>query len=476
MRGAVVASLLMLAGCAGVPGAQVPRFEEVAGDDAGFPVAVPATFQSVRGYLIVEEAPRGREIRLPVVVVKARDPSAGYPPVVRFAGGPGLSGLSAAAYPGAYPWTADRDFIILGQRGTEGAEPALVCTEYRGALGADLSDRVAAAEVCRARYEDAGAVLSAYHTAASARDVEALRVVLGIEKLSLYGGSYGTRLALTYARDFPDRVESMVLDSPLPHDVSYDDESPGNLRDALAAIGTACAEDVACARDYPRVFERFLVALDAARADPWQLMAADGSSVTLSAADFVGLVGIEGPRSIVRAPRMMDAIARRDAEIIRPLIGGATVSSPFAWGMRLSVWCSEDLPFSRRAEGPLEENFAGLDGAVVPPEVCAVWGVPPRPRAEKAATVSSIPTLIIAGTFDPLTPPRWADHAAKTLARSHVAIVPFGGHVETNNWSGDGCAMAIAAAFFADEEAFLADPSDATACLAAQEPPDFIRR
>ena len=102
--------------------------------------------------------------------------------------------------------------------------------------------------------------------------------------------------------------------------------------------------------------------------------------------------------------------------------------------------------------------------------------MPARPLPEKQPTVASIPTLMIAGEFDPLTPPRWAKQAAKTLSRSHVVIVPYGRHVETNNWSGDGCAMAIADAFFTDEQGFLSDPSGATACLSERQGPTFQRR
>ncbi|MEM9170823.1 MAG: alpha/beta hydrolase, partial [Pseudomonadota bacterium] len=128
------------------------------------------------------------------------------------------------------------------------------------------------------------------------------------------------------------------------------------------------------------------------------------------------------------------------------------------------------------ARAPLD-TFAGLDGAVVPPDVCAAWGAPRRPGREVAPTVSSVPTLIIAGEFDPDTPPKWADVAAAGLSRSRTIVVPYGLHTETTRWGGDGCAMSIAAAFFDDEDAFLASPEaspDApTACLAARTPPDF---
>ena len=485
MRWWAMVAFGLCAGCAGL-GDQVPlgseglgRLDVVASEDESFPVSVPSAFGSLRGYLVVPEDPwsdSGREIKLPVVVVKAKDPAPGLPPVLRLAGGPGLSGLSAAAYPGAYPWTANRDFIILGQRGTQGASPELICSEYYDALGADRSQQISAAQLCRDRYTAQEIALSAYHSAASARDIEALRQALGAEQLSLYGGSYGTRLALTYARDYPDHVASMVLDSVLPHDVSYDDESPRNLRDALNAVGEACAADPGCAADFPDVFERFMAALDQARSEPWQVDLPTGEVVSLTDSDLALLVNIGSSAGVASAPKVMDAIARRDAEVATSLIGQEGRRTPFAWGMRLSFWCSEDAPFGPEADDARVPRFASLNGTVVPPEVCAVWDVPQRPLAEKQPTTASIPTLIIAGALDPVTPPRWAKQAAGTLSRSHVVIVPYGRHVETNNWSGDGCAMAIADTFFSDEQAFLSDSSGATACLSERQGPNFQRR
>ncbi|MEL7487824.1 MAG: alpha/beta hydrolase, partial [Pseudomonadota bacterium] len=79
-----------------------------------------------------------------------------------------------------------------------------------------------------------------------------------------------------------------------------------------------------------------------------------------------------------------------------------------------------------------------------------------RPSKEIAATTSAVPTLIIAGAFDPYTPPKWGRKASETLDSSILLVFDGGAHGETQNWSGDGCAMKLAATFFEDPEAFLA--------------------
>ena len=63
-----------------------------------------------------------------------------------------------------------------------------------------------------------GAARNFYRSIDSAEDIEALRVAGGYRKLVLYGVSYGTRVALTYAARYPDRVAGLVLDSVVPLD------------------------------------------------------------------------------------------------------------------------------------------------------------------------------------------------------------------------------------------------------------------
>lgn len=459
---------------------QTPRLEPVAAGEA-FPVSVPAAFDSLRGYLVVPEnraAPGRGTIRLPVAVVRAKEPKPELAPVLFLPGGPGVGSLSAAAYPGAYPWTADRDFVVLGQRGTQFAEPALMCPEVEAAYAERTIDEgavIAAARRCADRLDAAGVDRAAYHSAAIAADIEDLRRALDVPRLSLYGLSYGTRVALTVARDFPDSVVSMVLDSPLPHQVRYDDESVDNLLAVLRAIGEACDRQADCRDAYPDVARRFFDTVADVRESPWQVAVPGAPEpVTVQASDLVRAVPLASRDDIAMAPLLMDAVARRDESLLLQRAGPPAEPSGLAWGMRLSVWCGESLPFSERAaSGVPADGFAGLDGAVFSPELCAAWGVPARPAAERAATVSPVPTLIIAGEYDALTPPGWGRAALETLPNGRLLVVPGGVHTETTDWGGDGCAMAEAAAFFSDPFAYL-DASAEPKCIVDAQRTGFV--
>jgi len=451
-----------------------PRFEELE-PNAPFPVKVPSGFDAVYGYLVVPADRHDRDagsVRLPVVTIRGEAPTS-LAPIVRLQGGPGVGSLRAAAYPRAYPWVGERDFIIMGQRGTHHAQPDLRCPGFReayaNAQGSADPDLLAVTEKCREETAARGIDTGDYHSASSAADIDDLREALGYDEISLYGLSYGTRLALTYARDYPDRVSSMVLDSPLPHTARYDDESPENLRFVLERIIEACSAQLACDEAYPNLSDRFFSAIEDAKRQPWTL--ANGRK--LGATDLIGLLPLGSRARVARAPMVMDAIARRDMEPFADQLDGISLGTDFSWGMRLSVWCSEALPYAERyrTQRP-SDRFAGLDGAVVSPEVCEAWNVPKRPSREVEPARGDYPVLLIAGEYDVNTPPRWATQAAETLENATVITITGGFHSESTNWGGDGCAMSLVDAFF-EEPASDATASPAAACLANQRAPTF---
>lgn len=455
-----LASLEMLA--APVLASDDSRAGIIQADDE-FPVSPPARIAHHSFYLAVPEnrsVPEPRTIELPVVVLRAGKDD-GAAPVVMLTGGPGTAGLSAAAYPGAYPWVGKRDFVVFGQRGTHHARPALMCEDYEAALAnvSAMLFRIEAARDCARDAADRGIDLSAYNTAESAHDIEALRQVLGAERLTLYGLSYGTRLALAYARQFPDRVEALVLDSPLPFSADYDRELPASVKAVLEAIASRCAGVTTCAQAYPDLWERFLAALEqriAPLSDPGGPNAAQiAMSITPGSAE-----------DIANAPMLMDAAARGDFNAF-PESGEGGGSSGFAWGMRLSVWCSERADQSDASVA----LFAGIDAPTVPDEVCEAWPAAPRPRSELVDPSGPFPTLILAGEFDTLTPPSWGERLLTRLSRGQVITIPAGLHTVTTNWGGTGCAMKIAGEFIDDPEAFLEGSSPG--CLRDEPYPDF---
>jgi pimeloyl-ACP methyl ester carboxylesterase len=95
---------------------------------------------------------------------------------------------------------------------------------------------------------------------------------------------------------------------------------------------------------------------------------------------------------------------------------------------------------------------------------CSVWRVPPAGPDENQPAMSDIPTLVLAGRFDPITPPTYGRAAADSLSRATYVEFPWASHGVLD----EGCAMDIVAAFLDNPEA-----APDSACIAAEAPIDF---
>src|SRR5207237_7170740 len=209
-----------------------------------------------------------RTIRLAVAICKSPRPHPAPDPFVFLQGGPGGAiiddlGSQITRQKRITDYPADRDLILIDQRGTGLSQPSLACKEtttldYR-TLGQQLSPQrqadlwVQAAQQCRARLVASGINLNAYTSLADAADVAALRGALGYPALNLYGVSYGTRLALTVMRTHPQGLRSVILDSVDPPDVNAVTGPLASSARAFAVLFQGCAADPACNAAFPHL-------------------------------------------------------------------------------------------------------------------------------------------------------------------------------------------------------------------------------
>jgi pimeloyl-ACP methyl ester carboxylesterase len=423
------------------------------------------------GVLVVPEnraKPGSRMIRLPVVIQRSRSATRAKDPVLFMPGGPGVTSMTNARSGKGNPFLETRDHILLEPRGGHAAQPALECPEVAAAREAPASKPALvtqAAVTCRAKLVAAGVDLDVYTSAETADDIEAARVALGYDKLNLYSLSYGSRLALTVLRRHPGSVRSLVLDSPLPPHVNYDEAATANLRRALNMVLDGCAIDPACSRAYPDLPARFTALVAGADRKPLTI-----DSQAVRGAQLVeALTGALGDQKTTPLlPRIIaEAAAGRTAELA-PLVARAKTSSGFAWGLRLSVWCAEEMPFEDPArvtdQVSARHGLGGVDARTVAPEVCRAWKVAPAPAVENTPVKSDVPVLIFAGELDPSTPPQWGQSLLADLPNAQFILMPGRAHGASFN----GCAGRMTVAFINDP----AKPLD-TRCVAQQRGPDW---
>lgn len=437
------------------------------------------------GYVLVPEnyeQPGTRQVRLALAILRHPRGAAYADPIIYLEGGPGGSALEYLQYTfaGRYAplFAANRDIIVFDQRGVGLSQPALDCPAYDRLMielldFEEYSEMLTRLEV-ETRLRDSlmacGAALAAqydlsqYHSAVSARDIEALRVALGYEQVNLWGISYGTRLALTMMHDYPDSLRSVLLDSTYPPEVDLFTDSPDSWVRALNTLFGACAADTACDSAYPDLRSTFLATVDSLNTHPARLTVINPRTGRLH--DDVVLDGVTyldvniqllyDSTIVPILPQMMTAASNGDTSAYSQAVGRLVAQQGvISLGMNHAVQCHEELPFTRR--GTIQTAYAahpelqayldyGLDVESIF-DVCAAFAVGAAPLDANNGVVSAVPTLILAGRFDPITPPHWGQQVQRNLAHSTYIEFPTLGHGVTN---GRECPQHIAAAFFID--------------------------
>ncbi len=463
------------------PSAVVERYEPEF-TPGSCPFQPPSGTDPVCGYLSVpenRENPAGRQVRLAVAIFPARSTEA-YPPIVYLEGGPGGEALEAIpfTYEDRFSFLdAERTLVMFDQRGVGYSDPALSCHELVDLayelLDEDLSaEEVVAREVavldrCRERWVDDGTDLAHYNSSASAADVADLRVALGYDEWDLYGVSYGTRLALTVMRDHPEGVRSVILDSTYPPEIDGVALIVPNAARAFDELFGACASDPMCNSTYGDLESLLFSLVEQLNASPAELWVLDflnfgGYPALLDGDSMLGLV-FQSLYSEVLLPGIPKLIAdAREGHFFNAqtlMSYFLTNEAFFSAGQFLSVMCHEEVPFSDPASvrSGRDENprLAPLvDGALVQSEYafdfCSGWGAGVADSIEAEPVSSDIPTLVMAGRFDPITPPDYGRRVADRLDNRWFVEFPTLGHGVA---AVEGCPRSVTLAFLADPHA-----------------------
>lgn len=400
------------------------------------------------------QAPAGRSIDIRITLIAASSRNAEPDPVVFLAGGPGqgASDSYAQVAPGFAEILKHRNVLLYDQRGT-GLSHALRC-ELPDPLAPESTDDVPE-DVARMA-KDCLAKLDAdprfYTTSVALTDLEALRIAVGAETLNLVGFSYGTRLAQHYARQYPERTRSMILDGVVPNELVLGSEHAKNLDAALAHQFARCVADPQCHKrfgDPAATLSELRVDYQTVR--PFSIpdpLTGKPSEVELGPSVLQGVARFYAYSSETAAllPLLLDEAkqGRPTAMLAQLSMAGAELSEMISHGMQLSVLCSEDAEFLREQPDDAQ-RLLGNELYQLTQKQCAVWPKGERPADFFTPLTSAVPTLIISGEFDPVTPARYGGQVAKTLSRSNHVVVPGQGHVNLAR----GCVPRLAAELIA---------------------------
>jgi pimeloyl-ACP methyl ester carboxylesterase len=408
-------------------------------------ISAPGTTNHVTancGTLTVYEnraAGSGRQIDLNIAIVRAVSRKPEADPLFFIPGGPGEAATeSYALLATAFNQiNQKRDIILVDQRGTGKSHP-LQCPDDAGSSQA-ASDP--GPQEIQAELKKCLAALDAdprfYTTAIAMDDLDQVRAVLGYDKINLYGGSYGTRAALAYMRQYPEHVRSAILDGVNPTDWSLGLSSPADAQRVLEAIFERCSADADCHKAFPNVQEEFVALLKkldqgSVTVDLDHPASGERTSLTITRDVFANTIhqlSYTAETAALLPLLIHSAYARNDYSRLAAmtLSTSSQISSSLSPGMRFSVICSEDQPFFAGQELP--EGYLGDMVTRSFDNICQVWPHGAIPADFKQPVRSAIPTLLISGELDPATPPSNGEQAARTLSNSLHLVVPGMGHI-----------------------------------------------
>lgn len=426
--------------------------------------------------------------------------------LVAVEGGPGYPSTGTRhAYKAMYgPLLDQRDLLLIDARGT-GRSGVINCPRLQDAP--EMTERNVAR--CGQLLGDTAPL---YSTALAADDMAAVLDALGVDKIDLYGDSYGTWFGQVFAYRHPTRLRSLVLDSAYPVPM-VGGETPwypffaSTMREEFNLV---CARSPDCAALPGDSMSHIAPALALLRTAPFTATARDatGRSHTFTAdASMLATVMLAGapPYAVAReldaAARaftagdrlpllrlMAETLAFKDARDRQHDLGYYSV------GMYAAVTCQDyaqvydmTLPPAQRREqrdrrmaqqekrapelyAPFTiSEFRGLPLDYSLLDACVSWPAPspdhpPGPPVPPQPNMPHIPVLVLSGEIDTITtPPEGAIVASLFPQATHV-VVANSFHLTASPPQRDPCGMTLVRRFIT-----TLDPGD-TSCAGAVAP------
>jgi pimeloyl-ACP methyl ester carboxylesterase len=440
-------------------------------------------------------APGGPTVRVTFALHRATtSPRRGV--FVTVTGGPGTSGLAAAdSYTAAFDprIVAAYDIVFLDQRGVGRSQPlqcpdaALAFYSFPGDPASSAAQGTAYAGAAKRFARDCVAetgaspgVLRYFSTRQAVEDLEAFRLWLGAPRLDLYGESYGTQYAQTYAAAHPRQVRALYLDGPVDltrTGIEYYVEDANAFDTVLSmTLGTCsatqeCRADVA-GRDALAAYDTLAGQLRRAPRG-YSFVTAHGQAVqrTFTIGDLetaaVGAVYSTYDRMLLQRAlaqatrgnllplaRLASISLGQDPETLRPI-----PDPGYSDAMYYAVECMDyDYRVGTPAASARAYLAAGAQagmrevrlGSVFYGDLpCAYWPVGPASSARPAPlTRTPYPVFVLASSTDPATPYAGALRIFGRLSDAYLIVQPGGPHVIFGR--GNACPDDLVTAFLVD--------------------------
>jgi pimeloyl-ACP methyl ester carboxylesterase len=424
------------------------------------------------------EQPSGKQVRLHVARIRSLRQEPVGDPLFVLSGGPGqaASDFYISIAPALTRVRRDRDIVIVDQRGT-GKSNRLDCT-FPDESDITFTDPRQLRDLARSCLAKLPGDPRYYTTSVAVRDLDDVRAALGYERLDLYGVSYGTRVAQHYMRRYPQRVRVAILDGVVPPQLPL---GPDVALDAQAAIDTAfarCASNADCKRVFPNIATTFATLRARVLEHPVPLsipdpLSAEPTQTQLGAAELSAAVRLlsYSDETVSTLPLLIQEAETGQPQALAAqyLMIKRSLDTQIANGMHFAVVCSEDAPrWHERAvsDADLAKTYIGETFMQAMRTICEQWPRGPVDENFDKPLQSEIPTLVLSGGNDPVTPSRYGEQIVPGLKNSKHLVLDGQGHGQI----AVGCMPRVIADFIAAGNVKSLDD----ACLKTVAPAPFL--
>jgi len=405
------------------------------------------------------KAPNERQLNIHVLRIPAISETP-ESPIFFIAGGPGQAAEDIAPTIRQQLRTINqtRDLVFVDQRGTGKSAP-LKC-EFDEPQLAQLPHHqrvehfVNALEKCVKGYE---ADLRFYTTNYAVDDLEYVRQALNYPKINLWGGSYGTRVALRYIRRYPDAIRSAVIDGVAPLELSMPYHIDNDASMAAEKLFAQC-DASACQKAFGSLKQQWLKLLNQTENTPEKARVQTFSHPRSEQAEIVYIdtftlsqwlrFALYSRQLMPLLPLAIHEAANGDLKLLYSLaaIGADKAEDNISMGMHFSVICNEDRGYAKQHKlTPESADLVLRVGSEIQYQsACQHFPNSVFDKSYFEPIVSDVPVLILSGQFDPVTPERWGEYVHNNFANSQHITVSGGHHIAT----GLGCIPDILSQFY----------------------------
>lgn len=444
-----------------------------------------------------DQPDNGQTVTLPVRIVQARQQPSTAAPLYLLQGGPGGDTIDTFQYyldanPDNFP--ADRDIVFFEPRGNRTAVPSLECPEfndltieYLNKPDADEAYRADSATTwrsCTERLRADGIDFADFNSVRMADDVAGVAAALGHSRINLYGVSYGSLVAQHVVRRYPDLVATLLLDGVVPPQNDWTISVWQSSNTALQYIFADCAARSDCARAYPNLQERYVRLVETLNQQPMTVQIYDFNTginrdARINGDDLASIIFQMSYSEDVVAyiPMLISLVEQGDYTALTDFAGLLLFFDSTSEGMYGTTVCSERAISPASAYPDTTQLMIPVDSQDITDDVqsnqdrCDAYGTPLVDEVYRTPLTSAVPTLLISGRYDPITPAPFGEAAKINLSNSTHIVLANSSH---GGMLSNACAASIA-------QTLMDDPNQKpdTTCVADQQfvfstPANFI--